>query len=98
MFFLTSTCNISNYAVSIYSTFVLLSLDTDSNISTGCLSEQNTNTSDNAQYGLVYNFFDELAQATCTAVVPSAAYVAAVRRNCASGVAAECTVICERLG
>lgn len=64
----------------------------------GCLNEQNTNTSDGSQYGLVYNFYDELAQSTCAAALTSAAHVSAVRRDCASGVAAECNVICSHLG
>lgn len=61
----------------------------------GCVSSaQNTNNT----YGMVYNFFDELAQSTCTAAVKSASHVLALRRNCASGQALECSRICANAG
>lgn len=44
--------------------------------------------------GLVYNFFDELAQSVCTAAVKSGAHVLAIRRNCNTGQAPQCSTIC----
>ncbi|XP_060555014.1 uncharacterized protein LOC132715917 [Ruditapes philippinarum] len=61
----------------------------------GCLNTaQNTNNT----YGMVYNFFDELAQSTCTAAVNSASHVLAIRRNCNTGTAPDCSQICANAG
>ncbi|XP_060555015.1 SCO-spondin-like [Ruditapes philippinarum] len=61
----------------------------------GCL---NTAQSTNNTYGMVYNFFDELAQSACTAAVKTASHVLALRRNCNSGKAPQCSQICSNAG
>ncbi|KAL4217680.1 hypothetical protein ACF0H5_022421 [Mactra antiquata] len=61
----------------------------------GCLNS-NTNYSNN-QFSYVYNFFDELAQSACVAAVRTASHVSAVRRNCNSGKAPQCSQICANL-
>ncbi|WAR10117.1 hypothetical protein MAR_035193 [Mya arenaria] len=63
----------------------------------GCLNERTTNVSGDNVYGVVYNFMDEMAMATCAAIVNTSYVIAAVRRNCYSNHAPLCTDICQNL-
>ena len=45
--------------------------------------------------GTSWNWKDELAQATCTAMSPGGGWVYAVRKPCVSGYTTNCKTICE---
>ncbi|XP_052814874.1 uncharacterized protein LOC128241819 [Mya arenaria] len=65
----------------------------------GCLNPQNAkDNSDPYAYGVAYNFRDELAQSTCAGLLTTPSHVAAIRRNCYSGQAAQCSTICHNNG
>ena len=45
--------------------------------------------------GTSWNWKDELAQATCTAMSPGGGWVYAVRKPCSAGYKTDCKTICE---